>query len=106
MLILHKNKNAFYKPLKPIQKYDIESLLPIPIPKNTNQRLMSFDLWKSIYSLSINNIIEYVYNCLSNMKQDRYIYYINKVKIRDLFIKYIYNVSSNSYKNTHHLKEL
>lgn len=108
MLILRKNRNYLYKPLKllPPPKYDIESLMPLPIPKHTNQRLMSFDLWKTVFALSIENIVEYVYNYLSSMKQAGYAYYINKVKIRETLTQYIYNVSSNSYKSSHHLKQL
>lgn len=101
MLILRKNKNHFYKPLKQYEprQYDIESLLPLPIPSSRNQRILTFVEWHNMFFNNIENMIQYIFDSLSQMRHSGYIFFINKDKLRESLVKYIYNVSSNSYKN-------
>ena len=97
MLVLKKNRHFLLCPSH--QQIDIESQLPITVPKASSVSIIPFEAWDKMSIYELENIYEYIKQFFVTIRNTSYKYSINNRLWHDL-AKYIYSVSSNSNKRS------
>lgn len=70
----------------------------ILVPKFTSPNVLTFDKWKERYASDINKITETFLYMIMTASSDKYICHINVQKLKQAFIRKLYETSYNREK--------
>lgn len=94
MTLLWQNKKLFF--LEKNEKYDIESLLPVPV--NRSRLYLNYNTWYTLFKQYLFILTMQIQDYLNSVNIPGIVISINKEHLENKINKYIYTNSSSKMK--------